>query len=50
MEEAKLFIGGVAWETNNESLRKEFEKYGEVTSGKLPIRSLLFWFESFNSD
>jgi RNA recognition motif-containing protein len=40
MEEAKLFIGGVAWETNNDSLRKAFEEFGEVTSGKLPADTL----------
>ncbi|KAI9017440.1 hypothetical protein BC832DRAFT_519473, partial [Gaertneriomyces semiglobifer] len=27
----KVFVGGLAWETTNDSLRSAFEKYGEVT-------------------
>ncbi len=27
----KLFVGGVSWNTTDESLREAFEKFGEVT-------------------
>jgi len=28
---SKLFIGGLAWSTNDERLREKFEEFGEVT-------------------
>jgi hypothetical protein len=28
--DAKLFVGGLAWEIDNEALMREFERYGEV--------------------
>ncbi|KAJ7972611.1 Heterogeneous nuclear ribonucleoprotein 1 [Quillaja saponaria] len=30
-DEGKLFIGGVAWDTTEETLREHFNQYGEVT-------------------
>lgn len=30
-DEGKLFIGGIAWDTTEETLREYFGKYGEVT-------------------
>ena len=31
----KLFIGGLAWATTDESLRAAFEQFGEVTDSKV---------------
>lgn len=31
MDEAKLFVGGIAWDTKENTLRDYFVKYGEVT-------------------
>lgn len=31
MDEAKLFVGGIAWDTKENTLRDYFGKYGEVT-------------------
>lgn len=31
----KLFVGGLAWATSNESLKAAFEAYGEVTSAEV---------------
>jgi cold-inducible RNA-binding protein len=31
----KLFVGGLSWGTNDEGLRKAFEKFWEVTDAKV---------------
>ena len=31
----KLFIGGLSWDTTNESLQKAFEQYGEIVDLKI---------------
>ncbi|KAK9726425.1 hypothetical protein RND81_05G214100 [Saponaria officinalis] len=31
LEEAKLFVGGITWDTTEETLRDHFSKYGDVT-------------------
>jgi len=31
----KLFVGGLAWATNDDGLRQAFEAYGEVTDAKV---------------
>ena len=31
----KLFVGGLAWATTSESLRKAFEVYGDVAEAKV---------------
>lgn len=31
----KLFVGGLSWDTSDESLRESFERYGEVTDAKV---------------
>lgn len=33
-DEGKLFIGGLSFETNEESLEKAFSKYGTIEKGK----------------
>ena len=32
---SKLFVGGLAWATSDESLRTHFEEYGEVSETKV---------------
>ena len=32
---SKLFVGGLAWATSDESLRVHFEEFGEVTETKI---------------
>lgn len=54
-ESVKLFIGGLAWATNDESLREAFSKYGRVTDAVVmkdreTQRSRGFGFVSFSSD
>eukprot|EP00029_Vermamoeba_vermiformis_P012118 TRINITY_DN6931_c1_g1_i1.p1 TRINITY_DN6931_c1_g1~~TRINITY_DN6931_c1_g1_i1.p1 ORF type:complete len:157 (-),score=46.33 TRINITY_DN6931_c1_g1_i1:242-691(-) len=34
---AKVFVGGLAWATNDDSLRQAFEPYGEVESAQVVI-------------
>lgn len=29
-DQAKLFVGGISWDTNEETLRDHFRKYGDV--------------------
>lgn len=31
----KLFVGGLSWDTNDESLRGAFDRFGEVTEAKV---------------
>lgn len=31
----KLFVGGLSWDTTDDSLRASFEPYGEVTDAKV---------------
>ncbi len=31
----KLFVGGLAWATDDEGLRRAFEQFGEVTDAKV---------------
>ena len=31
----KLFVGGLAWATDDDGLRRAFEEYGEVTEAKV---------------
>lgn len=31
----KLFVGGLSWDTNDDSLRQAFERHGEVTEAKV---------------
>ncbi len=49
----KLFVGGLAWATNDESLRDAFAQYGEVTEAKVILeretgRSRGFGFVTFS--
>jgi cold-inducible RNA-binding protein len=51
----KLFVGGLSWATNDESLRKAFESYGEISETKVITerdsgRSRGFGFVTFVSD
>jgi cold-inducible RNA-binding protein len=51
----KLFVGGLSWGTNDEALRKAFEKFGEVTDAKVITdretgRSRGFGFVTFAED
>jgi cold-inducible RNA-binding protein len=51
----KLFVGGLSWGTNDEGLRKAFEKFGEVTDAKVITdretgRSRGFGFVTFAED
>ncbi|HCP44676.1 MAG TPA: RNA-binding protein, partial [Deltaproteobacteria bacterium] len=32
---SKLFVGGLAWATNDASLKEHFEQFGEVTDAKV---------------
>ena len=48
----KLFIGGLSWDTNDDSLRSAFEAYGEVRDASVVLdretgRSRGFGFVSF---
>ncbi len=31
----KLFVGGLSWDTSDDSLRESFSRYGEVTDAKV---------------
>ena len=31
----KLFVGGLSWDTDNDSLRHKFEEYGAVSEAKV---------------
>ena len=50
----KLFVGGLAWKTDSESLRSYFEQFGEVTDAEVILdrdsnRSRGFGFVTLNS-
>ncbi len=32
---SKLFVGGLSWDTNDESLRSAFDRFGEVLEAKV---------------
>jgi RNA recognition motif-containing protein len=51
----KLFVGGLSWDTNDDSLRQAFEQFGEVTDAKVITdrdsgRSRGFGFVTFADD
>jgi RNA recognition motif-containing protein len=51
----KLFVGGLAWATGDDSLRSHFEQYGEVTEAKVVTdretgRSRGFGFVTFSEE
>ena len=51
----KLFVGGLAWKTTDDTLRAAFEKYGQVTDAKVIMdretgRSRGFGFVTFGDD
>ena len=51
----KLFVGGLAWATNDDSLRQAFSRFGEVTESKVVMdretgRSRGFGFVSFANE
>jgi len=51
----KLFVGGLAWETNDDSLRSAFAEHGEVSEAQVVVdrdtgRSRGFGFVTFNND
>ena len=31
----KLFVGGLSWDTNNDSLKNKFEEFGSVSEAKV---------------
>jgi cold-inducible RNA-binding protein len=51
----KLYVGGLSWGTTDESLRRAFERFGEVTEAKVIMdrdtgRSRGFGFVTFAGD
>jgi len=51
----KLFVGGLAWKTTDEGLRRAFERFGEITEAKVIAdretgRSRGFGFITFAAD
>ena len=51
----KLFVGGLSWGSDDESLRQAFEKFGQISEAKVITdretgRSRGFGFVSFASD
>ena len=51
----KLFVGGLSWDTTDETLQKAFEPYGEITEAKVITdrdtgRSRGFGFVTFARD
>ena len=51
----KLFVGGLSWDTDDDSLRKAFESYGEINEAKVITdrdsrRSRGFGFATFVRD
>ncbi|XP_060177210.1 glycine-rich RNA-binding protein 2, mitochondrial-like [Lycium barbarum] len=55
MSSSKLFVGGISWNTNDNTLQEAFSKYGEVVEARVIYdresgRSRGFGFVTFNSD
>jgi RNA recognition motif-containing protein len=55
MGSVKLFVGGLSWNTTNETLRGAFERFGEVTEAKVVMdrdtgRSRGFGFVAFKNE
>lgn len=51
----KLFVGGLSWDTTDESLKEAFERFGAVSEAKVILdrdtgRSRGFGFVTFDSD
>ena len=51
----KLFVGGLSWDTSDDSLKVAFEKFGDITEAKVITdrdtgRSRGFGFVSFAND
>jgi RNA recognition motif-containing protein len=51
----KLFVGGLSWNTNDDSLRQAFDRFGEVHEARVITdrdtgRSRGFGFVTFNDD
>jgi cold-inducible RNA-binding protein len=51
----KLFVGGLAWKTNDAGLRQAFERFGEIAEAKVILdrdtgRSRGFGFVTFSND
>jgi RNA recognition motif-containing protein len=42
-QDSKLFIGGISWEATEESLRKEFDRFGEIRESKAHYPLLVSW-------
>lgn len=38
-DEGKLFVGGLSFDTNEQSLEQVFSKYGQISEGKIAILS-----------
>lgn len=35
VESTKLFVGGLAWATTDEELRRQFEKFGSIDNARV---------------
>jgi cold-inducible RNA-binding protein len=51
----KLFVGGLSWDTTDDSLRSAFESFGEITEAKVILdrntgRSRGFGFVTFTNE
>lgn len=38
-DEGKLFVGGLSFDTNEQSLEQVFSKYGQISEGKIAVSS-----------
>lgn len=36
-DEGKLFVGGLSFDTNEQSLEQVFSKYGQISEGKIAV-------------
>lgn len=36
VKQGKIFVGGISWETTEETLKKHFSRYGEVVKSEIP--------------
>lgn len=41
-DEGKLFVGGLSFDTNEQSLEQVFSKYGQISEGKAAAPSWMF--------